>query len=113
MAVKGEITRILEHRLKRRKRDTRELAAQLAPLEELQPEVNAGRGVPGESAEVVSQKNGAIVVGNHRLHLSKGAVEVETQKRRRVEPVVLVIIALMLAFIIFIAWQVSQMPSNG
>ena len=109
--MKGEITRILEHRLKRRKRDTRELAAQLAPLEELRPEVNAGR-VPGDSAEVVSQKNGAIVVGNQRLHLSKGAVEVETQKRRRVEPVVLVIIALMLAFIIFIAWQVSQMSAN-
>jgi hypothetical protein len=110
--VKGETTRILEHRLKRRKGDTRELAAQLAPLEELRPEVIAGRGVPGDSSGLVSQENGAIVVGNHGLHLSKDVVEVETQKRLPVEPVVLVIVALMLAFIIFIAWQVSQMPSN-
>jgi hypothetical protein len=110
--MKGEITHILQHRLKRRRGDTRELAAQLAPLEELRPEVIAGRGVPGDSPGLVSQQNGAIVVGNHMLHLSKDVVEVETQKRLRIEPVVLMIVALMLAFIIFIAWQVSQMPAN-
>jgi hypothetical protein len=110
--MKGEITHILQHRLKRRRGDTRKMAAQLAPLEELRPEVNAGSGVPGDSAGLVSQENGAILVGNHRLHLSKDVVEGETQKRFRVERVALVIVLLMLAFIIFIAWQVSQMPAN-
>ena len=90
----------------RRKGDTNELAASLAPLEELTEHAQAStsQGTSG----LVTQENGAIVVGSRKLTLPKDVVEVET--RRAIEPVVIVIAALLLAYVLFIAWQISQMP---
>lgn len=107
--MKSELSRLLQRRRKRRKGDTRELAARLAPLEEQRP---AARdvSVPSDSAELVTQEKGAIVVGNHKPSLPKDLIEADAQKGFRwPEPVVLVIVGLMLAFIIFIAWRISRM----
>jgi uncharacterized membrane protein YqjE len=94
----------------RRRSDSRTLAAQLAPLEELR-ESQEPAGING--SQLVAQENGAIVVGVEQLELAKEVVEVEEQKRTLgLEPVVIVIVGLMLAFIMFIAWQISQMPRN-
>jgi hypothetical protein len=81
-----------------------EVAAQLAPLEEQEA---AGRARSNEG-----DNNGAIVVDTGTLNLPEGLVE-EKKKRDRllgIEPVVAFIIALALAFIIFIAWEISRMP---
>ncbi|HSQ23975.1 MAG TPA: hypothetical protein VLN44_06185 [Pyrinomonadaceae bacterium] len=108
--MKSELSRLLQRRPKRRKGDPRELAARLAPLEEQRPADAPGVSVPSNSAELVTQERGAIVVGNHKPSLPKDLIEVDGRKGfRALEPVVLVIAGLMLAFIIFIAWQISRM----
>jgi hypothetical protein len=105
--MKSELSRLLQRRRKRRKGDTRELAARLAPLEEQRP---AGVSLPSDSAELVTQQKGAIVVGNHKLNLPRDLIEVDARKGFLVlEPVVMVIVGLMLAFIAFIAWRISRM----
>ena len=107
--MKGEPSPSLRHGLRRRKGDTRELAAQLAPLEEQRPS-ESGVSIPNDSAELVTQEKGAIVVGNHKPQLPKDLIGSDARTGfLGVEPVVLAIVALMLAFIIFIAWQVSRM----
>jgi hypothetical protein len=78
-----------------------ELAAQLAPLEE--------RG--GAQAGNNNNNGGSIVVDTGALKMPEGLVA-EQEKNKRLlgfEPVVLFIIVLSLAFIAFIAWQISQM----
>lgn len=108
--MKSERSRSLRHRLRRRKGDTRELAAQLAPLEEQRPAGEPAVSIPGDSAELVTQEKGAIVVGNQKPHLPKDLIEGDAPRRfLGVEPVVLAIVGLMLVFIIFIAWQVARM----
>jgi hypothetical protein len=108
--MKSEFSRLLKHRLKPRKGDTRELAAQLAPLEEQRPAGGPGVSGPSDSAELVTQERGAIVVGNRKPHLQKDLMAGDARKGfLGVEPVVMAIVGLMLAFIIFIAWQVSRM----
>jgi hypothetical protein len=85
--------------------DTEDLAAQLAPLEE--------RGGGGAQAGGAQDNGGSIVVDTGALKLPEGIVA-EGEKDKRLlgfEPVVLFIIILSLAFIAFIAWQVSQMPT--
>lgn len=80
-----------------------ELAAQLAPLEEQ----TAQRGKQAGA----NNNGGAIVVDASAVKLPEGLAE---EKKERLilgfEPLVLVILAVAVAFIIFIAWQVSQMP---
>ena len=81
-----------------------ELAAQLAPLEEQ----TAGRGKQAGA----NNNGGAIVVDAGAVKLPEGITE-EGKKERLIlgfEPLVLVILATAVAFIIFIAWQISQMP---
>lgn len=98
------------HRLARHRAEpsgnVEELAAQLAPLEE-----QAARSArPG-----AENHDGAIIVDTGKLKLPEG-IGASVEKSRRplgFEPVVLVILALMLAFILFIAWQVSLMPQTG
>jgi hypothetical protein len=83
--------------------DTKDLAAQLAPLEERGDATHAGNNNNG----------GSIVVDTGALKLPEGLVA-EQEKDKRLwgfEPVVLFIVILMLAFIAFIAWQISQMPT--
>ena len=99
---------------KRKKGDTTELAKQLAPLEE-QDKRNAAKqisvGPPGDPQE--DPHYGAIVIENDSLHAPKDLMESGDEKTfLGIEPVVLVIVGVMLAFIAFIAWQISQMPAQ-
>jgi hypothetical protein len=83
--------------------DTRELAAQLAPLEE--------RGGGGAAQGGASRNNGgSIVVDTGALKMPAGlAAQQEDRRILGFEPVVIFIVVLALAFIAFVAWQVSQM----
>jgi hypothetical protein len=83
----------------------------LAPLEELLP-AESGKPVnQTDSSQVAAQETGAIVVGRNKLTLPEDVVDVSDRKQIfGVEPVVLVIVGIFLAFIIFIAWQVTRMP---
>ena len=96
------------HPVRPRSGDTRELAAQLAPLEELREPSEAGTNGP----QLAAQENGAIVVGADQPELAKELVAAEARNGALgVEPVVIVIVGLLLAFIVFIAWLVSRMPA--
>lgn len=87
----------------RRPRDTAELAAQLAPPEEKDAQLYEG----------AHQEAGAIIIGNGNTGLSKDLVEGGKEKRfLGLEPVVLVILAIMLAWIAFITWQITSMPGE-
>lgn len=110
--MSGGLRHLFPHRFRRRrKRDTASLAASLAPLEEQRPAaviIDQKQSVGG-----VSQEVGAIVVDRNNLHLPKEMMEGSgTKGLFGIEPVVLVILGLMLAFIAFIAWQISQMPAE-
>jgi hypothetical protein len=108
-------SRLLSHRLRRRHGDSRELAEQLAPLEELLPTESAKPANHSDNSQLVAQENGAIVVGRNKLTLPEDVVDVTDRKLiLGLEPVVLVIAVLFLTFIVFIAWQVSRMaaPTN-
>jgi len=93
----------LHSRGKHRKGDTAQLAAQLAPLEELDSRRAA--------TQLASPQAGAIVVDNEGLQVPKDIMEGSDEKTYLgMEPVVLVILGFMLLFIAFIAWQISLMP---
>jgi len=101
----------LQHRVKRKKTDTTQLAAELAPLEEQDRHKAQGDSGQGSSHGGATQEYGAIVVGNEGVHLHEDIMEGRTGRAfLGMEPVVLVILAFMLAFIAFIAWQISRMP---
>jgi hypothetical protein len=102
---------LVEHRLKRKRRDTGQLVAQLAPLEE---QTRGQEETAMARAATIEQGMGAIVIDNDAHNLSKDLVDssVAGGGLWRMEPVVLLIVGLMLAFIAFIAWQVSQMPGE-
>ena len=98
---------------KRRKGDTSELAAQLAPLEELdRPAAEQQIGTHLDTTNTQQQRDyGAIVVDNADLIVPKHMIEGGEEKQfLGMEPVVLVVMIVMLVFIGFIAWQVSLMP---
>ena len=100
-------------RRKRKKGDTAKLAAQLAPLEETDKSSAAKQlGVSPDLDDPQADPHyGAIVVDNEGLHVPKDIMEGGDEKTfLGMEPVVLVILGVMLTFIAFIAWQVSQMP---
>lgn len=107
------LSRLFRHRAKRKKADTVQLAAQLAPLEEQKRREaqEQGHDDQGGSHGGATQEYGAIVVGSEGVRLHEDIME---RKAGRgflgMEPVVLVILVLMLAFIAFIAWQISLMP---
>ena len=99
-------------RKKRRKGDTDQLAAQLAPLEEQdKPAAEQQIGAPLNKASDLHF--GAIIVDNDNLNVPVDITE--TPEKRHflgIEPVVLVVLILMLGFIAFIAWQISSMPAR-
>jgi hypothetical protein len=104
-----ERSKLIAHSLHRHSDDTDELAAQLAPLEELSGQNKAGMN----GSQLVAQEDGAIVVGAEQLELAKEVMAGEEQNGAfGVEPVVIVIVGLLLAFIVFIAWQISMMPAQ-
>jgi hypothetical protein len=103
---------------KRKKGDTAQLAAQLAPLEEQNAQAARRQGANGHGAGQnggLIQEHGALIVDTDNSHVLRGLGEGGDKGEKRflgIEPVVLVIICLMLAFIAFIAWQISQMPQK-
>jgi hypothetical protein len=103
----------MHSREKRKKGDTAQLAAQLAPLEELDSRSAATQlgssPHPGDSQ--ADPHYGVIVVDNDSLHIPKDIMEGGDEKTYLgMEPVALVILGIMLVFIAFIAWQISLMP---
>jgi hypothetical protein len=100
---------------KRRKGDTSQLAAQLAPLEELdRPAAEQQLGTHLDPTNTQQQRDyGAIVVDNADLTVPKDIIEGGEEKQfLGMEPVVLVVMIIMLVFIAFIAWQISLMPAR-
>ena len=105
--------RSLKH--KRKKGDTDQLAAQLAPLEEQdKPAAEQQFGSHLESTQSQqSKEHGAIIVDNVNLNVPKGMIEGREEKHfLGMDPVVLVVLIIMLSFIAFIAWQIAQMPAR-
>ncbi|MBA3354643.1 MAG: hypothetical protein H0U18_01635 [Pyrinomonadaceae bacterium] len=102
-------------RRKARKADTAQLAAQLAPLEErAKPAAVKQVGIDSPSGNGQADSDfGEIIVDKDTSHVPMDMMEGGGEKRLLgVEPVVLVILGLMLTFIAFIAWQISQMPAK-
>ena len=99
-------------RKKRRKGDTDQLAAQLAPLEEQdKPAAELQIGAPLNTAS--DRHFGAIIVENENLNVPSDILEPQGERHFwGMEPVVLVVLILMLSFIAFIAWQISLMPAR-
>ncbi|HEV7473527.1 MAG TPA: hypothetical protein VGN90_05740 [Pyrinomonadaceae bacterium] len=103
----------MNRRGKRKKGDTSQLAAQLAPLEEVDKNGAArqlGGSLPVDDPQA-DPHYGAIVVDNEGLHVPQDIMEGGNEKTYLgMEPVVLVILGVMIVFIAFIAWQISLMP---
>ncbi|HEY0005349.1 MAG TPA: hypothetical protein VGB17_11115 [Pyrinomonadaceae bacterium] len=99
MALNAKMRHLLQHR--RKKGDTAKLSDQLAPLEEQE-----------KADRLAVANNGSIIVDTGKLKLPKGFVEDHKGATNplHVEPVVIVIMLIALAFIAFIAWQISNMP---
>ncbi|MCM3870918.1 MAG: hypothetical protein ND895_09535 [Pyrinomonadaceae bacterium] len=113
-----DIKRFTSHRSSRRKGrkgDTADLAAQLAPLEEQStPAAVKQVGIePSAGNGQIVQDSGAIIVDKDLTHVPRDMMEEGGEKTfLGMEPVVLVILAVMLTFIAFIAWQISHMPAK-
>jgi hypothetical protein len=101
---------------KRKKGDTAQLAAQLAPLEEQNVQAARRQGANGHGAGHnggLIQEHGALIVDTENLNVLRGIGEEGDAGKGHllgIEPVVLVILCVMLAFIAFIAWKISEMP---
>ena len=104
---------------RRKKGDTASLAAQLAPLEEQdaraaqkqQPNANGHGSTKGG----LIREHGALIVDTENLNIPKslgGSGAGEPKHFLGIEPVVLAILLASLAFIAFIAWQISLMPRS-
>jgi hypothetical protein len=109
----------LRHPLHRRRKkgDTAQLAAQLAPLEEQDAHAARRQGAKGNGSGQPNggliQEHGALIVDTDNMNVLRGMGEGGGKGKEHflgIEPVVLVIVCIMLAFIAFIAWQISQMP---
>ena len=113
--MKKPASRVHSKRHKRKKRDTDQLAAQLAPLEELDKSAAEQQlGTRFESTSGQQQRDyGAIVVDNVNLTVPKDIIEGGEEKQfLGMERVVLVVLVILLGFIAFIAWQISLMPAR-
>jgi hypothetical protein len=101
-----------DHYKKRKKGDTAQLAAQLAPLEEQNARAAKRQGGNGrENGGRLIQEHGALIIDTEGLNLPKELTEAGGGRVWDIEPVVLVIVGVMLLFIAFIAWQISLMPT--
>ena len=89
-----------------RKQHTDELSAQLAPLEELKPEL-AQQSTHSPNGEY---SDATIRVDKASVKTPNIDGERNTASVFRLEPLVVVIVVAMLAFIAFIAWQITLMP---
>jgi len=107
----------LHRRLRRaaRKGDIAQLAAQLAPLEErAKPAAPKQLGIDSPSGNGQANADygdGGVIVDKDVSHVATDMMEGGGERTfLGMEPVVLVILGLMLTFIAFIAWQISEMP---
>jgi hypothetical protein len=108
-------SRFHSRRKKRRKGDTDQLAAQLAPLEEQdKPAAEQQIGSHVDAASAPADRHfGEIIVDNENLNVPTDMMETQQQRQfLGIEPVVLVVLILVLSFIAFIAWQISLMPAR-
>lgn len=90
----------------RGKGDTARFAEELAPLEEQ----GKTQSQQDEEEPGVNHEEGAIVLDSKAMNLPRG-MESEPKAKEGIEPVVLIILALMIGYIVFIAWQIAQMPT--
>jgi hypothetical protein len=97
-------------RQQRKSGDANQLAAQLAPLEEQNQDAARKQGAAVESGS--NNGGGAIRIDNQDLRLPKGVNEAEGESPLGIDPLVVVILAVLLAYVVFIAWQVSLMPAT-
>lgn len=102
----------LERRMRRKKGDTARLAAQLAPLEEQDKPVQKNDSEYGGALRhaIAHQEPGAIVVERDNASASEDLGRNE-KGADVLEPVVIVILCLVLAWIVFVTWQISGMPN--
>ena len=113
-----DIKNLVSHRRARktRKGETARLAAQLAPLEEQDKKAAVNQLVtkdPESAPAQAASDFGGMIVDNTDLHVPNDILEGGGQKTYLgMEPVVFVILGLMLAFIAFVAWQISLMPAK-
>ncbi|HZG52376.1 MAG TPA: hypothetical protein VEZ40_09580 [Pyrinomonadaceae bacterium] len=95
---------------KRKKGETAQLAAQLAPLEEQDTRAARRQGA-GQNGGRLIQEHGALIVDTDGLNLPRELTESgDAGALWKIEPVVLVIVGAMLVFVAFIAWKISEMP---
>jgi hypothetical protein len=112
-----DLKRLRLHRSSRkaRKGDTAQLAAQLAPLEERSHTAavkQAGIDSASGNGQVI-EDSGAIIVDKDLTHVPRDMMEEGgDQTFLGMEPVVLVILGVMLTFIAFIAWKITEMPAK-
>src|SRR5687767_9539835 len=99
---------LFNRRVRKHKPDTARLAARLAPLEEQRQRTTTA--IEERIASGVDQEPGTIVVDKNNLQVPREMMEGGQTNLFGIEPVVLVILAFMLCFITFIAWQISKMP---
>jgi hypothetical protein len=115
MDMKKPASRVHSRKHKRKKRDTDQLAAQLAPLEE-QDKSAAEQQIGSHLGSTNGQHKrdyGAIVVDTVNLNVPKDMIEGGQEKQFfGLEPVVMVVLIIVLSFIAFIAWQISLMPAR-
>ena len=101
------IRHLFKRRVRKNKPDTARLAARLAPLEEQGQRTTTA--IEERHAAGVDQP-GTIVVDKNSLQVPKEMIEGGEKHFLGMEPVTLVILAFMLCFIAWVAWQISQMP---
>ena len=95
---------------RRGKKETAELSARLAPLEETAAADKLHQAVPdGRHAN-----DDTIRVNTASLKLPERLVEDERTGARifHLDPIVVAILVFMLAFIAFVAWQITRMPAK-
>ena len=99
-----------KHGREGRKKHTDELSAMLAPLEELMPEAAAppAQHVNGDYHDATIRVDSSSVKAPEQL-LEEDEPR-EGLRVFRLEPLVIVILSIMLAFIAFVAWQITKMP---
>ena len=93
---------------RRGKKETAKLSARLAPLEETVEAGEMHQAVPAEQPA----NDDTIRVNTASLNLPERLVEEERTGARifYLDPIVVAILAFMLAFIAFIAWRITHMP---
>lgn len=110
MAVDGKRRRY-KFGKKRDKRVTAELSARLAPLEEQKSPDETHQSMPPDTA---TAGDDTIRIDSTKLKVAEKFIEGEREGADifRLHPVVVFILAAALAFVAFIAWQITLMPAK-